>query len=255
MYDNLFSPLKIGSLTIRNRVIMSSMGCGTAHKDGKVSDRQIAYFTERAKGGVGLIITGTTRVNGDTGIMPANQISVECDENIPSIRRLADSIHAQGAAIFLQLNHPGNETYPRVIGGQPTVGPSGIPSQLSKVPCRPLTVDEIHGLVNDYAAGAARAKAAGVDGVELHCAHGYLLNQFLSPYTNRRTDEYGGTMEKRAQIVKEIILAVRERVGWDFPVTMRISVEEFLERSSFPHDNMGITLPEGVALCKYLVPF
>lgn len=255
MYDNLFAPLKIGTLTIRNRVIMSSMGCGTANKDGKVSDRQIAYFTERARGGVGLIITGTTRVNGDTGIMPANQISVECDENIPSIRRLVDSIHEQGAAIFLQLNHPGNQTYPRVIGGQPTVGPSGIPSQLSKAPCRPMTVEEIRSLVNDYAAGAARAKAAGVDGVELHCAHGYLLNQFLSPYTNRRTDEYGGTMEKRAQIVKEIILAVRERVGRDFPVTMRITVEEFLDRSSFPHDNKGITLEEGVALCKYLVPF
>ncbi len=113
MYEHLFSPLKIGSLTIRNRVIMSAMGCGTANSDNTVSERQITYYTERAKGGVGLIITGVTRVNDATGAMDANQISVSSDRTIPSIRRLAESVHAQGAAIFLQLHHPGNQTSPR----------------------------------------------------------------------------------------------------------------------------------------------
>lgn len=255
MYEHLFSPLKIGSLTIRNRVIMSSMGCGTANPDTTASDRQIAYFTERAKGGVGLIITGVIRVNEKTGKMPANQISVARDENIPSIRRLADSIHAQGGAIFLQLQHPGNQGSCAALGGQPTVGPSGIVCQLSRQPSRAMSLDEIHELVENFASGAARAKEAGIDGVEIHCAHGYLLNQFLSPYTNRREDDYGGSMEKRARIVKEIILAIRERVGMDYPVTMRISVDEFLETSVFPHDNPGIKLDEGVRLCQYLVPF
>ena len=255
MYEHLFSPLKIGSLTIRNRVIMSSMGCGTANPDTTASDRQIAYLSERAKGGVGLIITGVTRINDETGAMPANQISVSRDENIPSIRKLADSIHAQGAAIFLQLHHPGNQGSPKAIGGRSTVGPSGIPCQLTNAPCRELTLEEIRQIVKQFADGAARAKAAGIDGVEIHCAHGYLLNQFLSPYTNRRDDEYGGSMIKRARIVKEVILAIREKVGADYPVTMRISVDEFLEESIFPHDTSGIKLEEGVELCRYLVPF
>lgn len=255
MYEHLFSPLKIGSLTIRNRVIMSAMGCGTANSDNTVSERQIAYYTERARGGVGLIITGVTRVNDATGAMDANQISVSSDRTIPSIRRLAESVHAQGAAIFLQLHHPGNQTSPRALGGQPTVGPSGIECQLSHAPCRAMTEEEIHELVENFARGAERAQRAGVDGVEIHCAHGYLLNQFLSPYTNRRTDNYGGSMENRARIVKEIIEEIRNRVGKEFPVIMRISVDEFQETSVFPHDIPGLGMEEGTALCRYLVPF
>jgi len=255
MYDSLFSPLKIGSLTIRNRVIMAAMGCGTANRDGTVSERQIAYYTQRAQGGAGLIITGVTRVDDETGAMDANQISVSKDETIPSIQRLVRAVHAQGAAIFLQLHHPGNQTSPRALGGQPTVGPSGIKCQLSNAPCRAMTLEEIRRLVESFAQGALRAQKAGADGVELHCAHGYLLEQFLSPYTNRRTDEYGGCMENRARIVEEIIRAIREKVGRDYPVTMRISVDEFLETSVFPHDRPGLKLEEGVALCRYLAPF
>lgn len=255
MYKHLFSPIKIGSLTIRNRVIMAAMGCGTANKDTSVSQRQIAYFTERAKGGAGLIITGVSRVNDNTGATDSNQISLAKDENIPSIRRLADSIHKEGTAIFIQLFHPGNQTSMHAIGGQPTVSPSGLRCQLTKVPSRAMTIEEIHSLAEDFGNAALRAQKAGIDGVEIHCAHGYLLNQFLSPYSNRRTDEYGGSMENRARIVVEIVQAIRKRVGNSFPVTFRISADEFFERSVFPHDIPGLSLKDGVALCKYLVPF
>lgn len=255
MYEKIFSPLKIGTLTIRNRIIMSAMGCGTANRDGTSSERQIQYLTERAKGGAGLIITGVTRVNDETGAMDANQISVVSDENIFAIRKLTDSIHKEGAAVFLQLHHPGNQTSTRALGGKSTVGPSGIPCKLSNAPCREMSVEEIGEIVQDFAEGAIRAKKAGADGVELHCAHGYLLNQFFSPYYNRRQDAYGGNTKNRARIVKEIIEAIRVKVGRDFPVIMRISLDEFLDRSVFPHDREGLKMQEGIEICKYLVPF
>jgi len=254
-YPTLFSPIQIGKLKIRNRIIMPAMGSGTANKNTTVSDRQIAYLTERAKGGCGLIITEVTRVNDETGAMDANQISVARDANIPSIGRLADSVHRYGTAIFVQLHHPGNQTSNAALGGKETVSPSGIQCQLSHAKTRKLSIDEIHGLVEDFATGAERARKAGIDGVELHAAHGYLLNQFLSPYSNRRTDEYGGPLENRARIIKEIILAIRERVGSDYPIIMRISADEFLRDSVFPHDNEGMLLDEAVQICRYLVPF
>lgn len=252
-YTHLFSTGRIGTLELKNRIVMSAMGVNLANPDGSVSDDMIAFYEERAKGGTGLIITEVTRVNDDTGIAQPRQISVNKDEYLPGLKRLADAIHRHGSKIFVQLYHPGSQGVCAFIGGKPVVSPSGIMSTLTQQPCRALSLEEIEGLVQDFVNGAVRAKKAGFDGVEIHGAHGYLLNQFLSPYTNKRTDKYGGTLEKRAQIVKEIIQGIREKCGEEYPVTLRLTVDEFLRLT--PIQEEGIVLSEGVKIAQYLAGF
>ncbi len=252
-YEHLFSKGKIGTLEIKNRIVMPAMGVALANPDATMSDEMIAFYEERAKGGAGLIVTEVTRVNNETGVAQPRQISVAGDNLIPGLKKLTDAIHRHGTKIFVQLYHPGCQGIAIFMKDGMDVSPSGVASTLIQQPCRALTTEEIKNLVQDFINGAARAKKAGIDGVEIHCAHGYLLNQFLSPYTNQRKDEYGGSTEKRAQIVKEIILGIRERCGRDYPVTMRISVDEFLRMTSIQAD--GILLEEGIRLCKYLSPF
>lgn len=254
-YENLLSPINIGSLKIRNRVVMGAMGSGTANDNATVSECECAYYAERAKGGVGLIITEVTRVNNDTGIMMPRQTSAATDECIPGLRKLANAVHYYDGAIFVQLHHPGRQTVCEVIGGKSTISPSGIKSMLTQAKCREMTNAEIKSLVQDFVNAAERCYKAGIDGVELHAAHGYMLNQFISPYTNKRVDEYGGTTENRARIIKEIIEGIRARVGREYPVTMRISADEFLRDSVFPIKEDGLLLNEAVEICKYLVPF
>ncbi|MBV7273414.1 FAD-dependent oxidoreductase [Clostridium sp. PL3] len=254
-YENLLSPINIGSLKIRNRVVMGAMGSGTANENATISECECAYYAERAKGGVGLIINEVTRVNNDTGIMMPRQSSAATDDCIPGLRKLANSIHYYNGAIFVQLHHPGRQTVCEMIGGKATISPSGIKSMLTQADCREMTNEEVKNLVQDFINAAERCYKAGIDGVELHAAHGYMLNQFLSPFTNKRTDEYGGNTENRARIIKEIIQGIRERVGREYPVIMRISADEFLKDSVFPIKEEGLQLEEAVEICKYLVPF
>ncbi|OAA90118.1 FAD-dependent oxidoreductase [Clostridium coskatii] len=254
-YENLLSPINIGSLKIRNRVVMGAMGSATANENATISECECAYYAERAKGGVGLIINEVTRVNNDTGIMMPRQSSAATDECIPGLRKLANAVHYYDGAIFIQLHHPGRQTVCEVIGGKPTISPSGIKSMLTQAPCREMTNAEVKSLVQDFINAAERCYKAGIDGVELHAAHGYMLNQFLSPFTNKRTDEYGGSTENRARIIKEIIQGIRQRVGREYPVIMRISADEFLRDSVFPIKEDGLLLDEAVEICKYLVPF
>ena len=253
-YEHLLSPLKIGSLTIRNRVIMGAMGNGTENMDQTMGECSIAYYAERAKGGVGLIINETTRVTDEPhGCMGPRQSSAASDRLIESLHELAEAVHFYGGAIFMQLHHPGRQGF--VPGGE-CFTPSGVPGMFGG-PCHTMTVEEIHKLVGQFVDAAERCYKAGIDGVEIHGAHGYLLTQFLSPFTNKRTDEYGGSIENRARIIKEIIEGIRERVGRDYPVIYRISADEFLERSTvpLPEGEIGLKISEAVAACRYLVPF
>ncbi|MBY0096113.1 NAD(P)/FAD-dependent oxidoreductase [Mesobacillus maritimus] len=248
-YQNLFSPGKIGTLELKNRVVMTAMGTGFANPDGTPSERIIKYYEERAKGGVGLIVTEVTRVNDDHGKASDGQLSVSKDENIEALKVFADRIHQYGTKLFVQLHHPGRQNASAAIGGQPVVGPSAIPCGLMQEETRALTTEEVEGLVEDFVNGAKRAKAAGIDGVELHAAHGYLLNQFLSPYTNKRTDKYGGSFENRLRFIEEIINGIRRECG-DFPLMVRLSVDEYLDTIGAPEP--GIVLEEGVKIVQAL---
>lgn len=254
-FENLLSPINIGTLKLRNRVVMGAMGSGTAHDNATVSECECAYYAERAKGGAGLIITEVTRVNNETGVMMPRQTSAATDDCIPGLTKLARAVHFYDGAIFIQLHHPGRQTDNMAIGGRATISPSGIKSMLTQAECREMTNAEIKSFVQDYINAAERCYKAGIDGVELHGAHGYLLNQFISPLTNKRTDEYGGSTENRARVIKEIIEGIRKRVGRDYPVMLRISADEFLRESMFPFSEDGLLLDEAIEICKYLVPF
>lgn len=241
-YENLFSPGKIGSLTIRNRSVMAAMGALLCEPGGFVGERILAYFEERAKGGVGLIITGIMCFDEEYGLTAPVQISAARDDQIPGLQKLADTVHKHGAAIFGQLQHPGNVGNPKL--NKRVISPSGIPSA-SGNPSEEMSVEEIQRLVRLQGEAALRLKKAGFDGVEIHAAHFYLVHQFLSPSFNHRDDAYGGDARRRFQFLKEIIQEIRRTCGDDFPLSVRVSVEEYMGVQGYHPD-------DGIQICKWL---
>ena len=225
-FETLLSPIRIGSIEIKNRFAVSPMSLRSANDDGTVNQRIIDYFTARAKGGFGLIYTEYTTVK-HRGRAETRQLAIYDDRFIPGLKALTDAVHRYGARIFVQLHHAGGRGNPEATGGegieslvpQSCPGCPGIPHE--------LTTQECYELIDYYAAAAERAKKAGFDGVDLHCGHGYLLSDFLSPSMNKRTDEFGGDIYSRARLPLLIIRAIRERCGADYPMTVRLNGEEF----------------------------
>lgn len=240
MYKKLFEQGNIGKVTINNRLVMSPMGCGLANLDGTPSEDMIAFYEARAIGGAGLIIPEITRVNDVHGPGLMRQLSVTTDRHIEGLAKLAQAVHKHGSKIFIQLHHPGRETVSALLGGQPVVAPSPIPCKYLNQNTRALETEEVKQLIQQFIDGAVRVQKAGCDGVELHAAHGYLLQQFLSPYTNKREDEYGGSFENRLRIVTEIIEGIRRECGKDFPIGVRLTVEEFLDKTGVTEDYIHI---------------
>ena len=243
-FEHISAKGHVGNLEIKNRLIMTAMGVGVGDPSGEATDQFIRYYTERAKGGAGLIITEVVRVNEVHGICECDQLSLATDKTIPSFKKLADSVHQYDTKIFAQLHHPGRETYlalnPTVTE---TVSSSAIPSVTGPQPTRALEVEEIEALVQEFAAAAVRAKSAGLDGVEIHAGHGYLVHQFLSANVNKRTDKYGGSLENRRRFLLEIISAIKEACGEDYPISVRLSSSEFLDVVGIRD---GITLEESI---------
>lgn len=240
MYKKLFESGRIGNVEMKNRLVMSPMGIGLANLDGTPTDDMIAYYEARAIGGAGLIIPEITRINDGHGAGLMRQLSVTKDRHIAPLSRLADAVHKHGTKIFIQLHHPGRETVSALMGGQLVAAPSAIPCKYLQQETRALATEEIKQLVQQFINGAVRVQKAGCDGVELHAAHGYLLQQFLSPYTNKREDEYGGSFENRLRIITEIIAGIKKACGADFPVGVRLSVEEFLNQTGVTEDYIHI---------------
>jgi 2,4-dienoyl-CoA reductase-like NADH-dependent reductase (Old Yellow Enzyme family)/thioredoxin reductase len=250
MYAKLFSEGKIGAVTLKNRLVMSPMGIGLAELDGTPSEDMIAYYEARAAGGAGLIIPEITRVNDLHGAGLMRQLSVTKDRHIEPLSRLATAVHKHGSKIFIQLHHPGRETVSALIGGQPVVSASAIPCKFVQQKTRALETTEVKALIQQFIDGAVRVQKAGCDGVELHAAHGYLLQQFLSPYSNKRTDEYGGSFDNRLRMILEIIVGIREACGSDFPIGVRLSVEEFLDKTGVTEEYIHIQ--DGVKIAMAL---
>ena len=248
MYEKLFEKGRIGNVELKNRLVMTPMGTNLAELDGTVGPAMLAYFEARAKGGCGLIMPEICRVNEATGAGMLRQISATSDKHIPSLAKLASTVHKYGSKIFIQLHHPGREGVSTLIGGQPCVSASDRMCKVSMQETRPMTLEEIHELVGQFGDAALRCKKAGIDGVELHCAHGYLLQQFLSPYTNKREDEYGGSFENRMRIVLEIIEDIRAKCGKDYPLGCRVSVDEFLNTIGVTEDYIHIE--DGIRIVK-----
>lgn len=283
-YKMLFSPIRIGNCEIKNRIVMPPMMMGFGAPDGKPTEMLMDYYEERAKGGTGLIITEITRVNDDHGAAAFNQLAMSHDYHIEPMREMARRIHSHGAKFFVQLHHPGRQnigimihmvpltnmcskvckSFPKLVYkiapgiGRKMVdkglvfaspGPSKCePSKVAGGHVRAFSHREIKKLIRQFVDAAVRCKAAGVDGVELHAAHGYLLQQFLSPNTNKRTDEYGGSFENRMRFIKEIIEGIREKCGKDYPVIVRLAVDECYAMIGKP--GKGYDLATGVKYAK-----
>jgi len=227
MGASLWDGVNIAGLELRNRAVMPAMGTGYGSPQGHVTERLKAYHGIRAEGGVGLIITEVCAVH-PTGKALAAELGIYEDDFIPGLRELASVIKGAGAAAAVQLHHAGRETLPSFIGEQP-VAPSPIASRaMGQVP-RELSEDEIRELIRCYAEAARRAREAGFDAVEVHGAHGYLIHQFISPYSNLREDAYGGDDEGRFRFAREIVREIRKTTGEDFPVIFRFSSSEELK--------------------------
>jgi NADPH2 dehydrogenase len=230
----LFDPITINGLTLKNRIVMPPMANHMANDAGEVVEKHIHHYAARARAKVGLIIVEHAYVHlsgraGDT------QLGIHDDARIPGLCRLADAIRAGGSASGIQINHAGSKTTRAVIGQQPKA-PSDVTDLNSGETPRALTADEIRALVDAYADGARRAAEAGFNVIELHGAHGYLLGQFLSPLTNRRTDRYGGDLNGRLTFAREVIDAVRNAVGESFPLFYRLGADDFTPGGLTPED-------------------
>lgn len=234
-YSKLFSPIKIGSITIKNRFVMAPMGpLGLADANGGWNQRGIDYYVERAKGGTGLIITGVTFFDQvvekqDPSTVP-NPLYKPVNF-VKTSREMTERIHAYGSKIFLQLSGGfGRVTIPTNVGDIPPIAPSAIPHRWLDKTCRAITVDEIHAIVKQFGEAAFHAKRAGFDGVQIHAVHeGYLIDQFAISMFNQRTDEYGGSLENRLRFAKEIVEEIKKTCGDDFPVTLRFSVKSMIK--------------------------
>lgn len=250
MFQHLFAAGKIGSMVTKNRIVMTAMGNHLANSDGSVSEKDIAFYSARAKGGVGLIITECALVDDRRGKGNNHQISVAADRFISGLNRLAQEVHHYGSKIVVQIYHPGRQGISAVNQNLPMMAPSEVECQAVHQPTVAMTTGEIADLVEKFIQAAIRIKSAGIDGVEVHGAHGYLINQFLSPYTNLRTDRYGGSFENRMRFLEEIVLGIREQCGPEYPLIVRLSVDEFLGTTGQP--GKGLQLEDGVKIAQRL---
>lgn len=225
MITELFKPKKIGNCEIPNRLVVPAMVVNVCNDDGTLSDQFMKYHEEKAKGGWGLIITEDYAVSADARGY-TNIPGLWNDAQIPANREFTKLIHSHGSKIWCQIYHAGKQKMPNVAGQ--AVAPAAIKDPLAMNMPRELTVEEIHQIARDFGTCAGRAKEAGFDGVEIHAAHGYLIAQFLSYFINKRTDEYGGCFDNRCRFFDEIYAEIRKNVGDDFPVTVRMSVNEYV---------------------------
>ena len=244
MYEKLFSKGRIGLVEIKNRVVMSPMGTGIAAPGGGTNDDIIAYYEARAKGGVGLIESELCRVLDGAGAAEPCQLAARNLNDVAGLARLVDTVHKYGTKMFFQLHHPGGQGS-SAIGGEPIVAASAVKAPTALETPKALEIHEIAKIESAFINGAMLTQLAGADGILLHGAHGYLINSFLSPYLNKRTDEYGGNLENRMRFLLEIIRGIRERCGGRFPLGVRLSVEEFLGKD-------GNDLEESCKICETL---
>lgn len=263
----LFSPISIGKVSIKNRFALAPMGpLGLGDAQGGFNQRGIDYYTARARGGTGLIITGVTFVDNtieEHGMPNCPNSTYNPVQFVRTAREMTERVHAYNARIFLQMSGGfGRVTIPTNLGEFPPVAPSPIQHRWLDKTCRALTVDEIHELVRDFGEGAYNAKRAGFDGVQIHAVHeGYLIDQFAISLFNQRTDEYGGSLENRLRFAREIVEEIKRRCGQDFPVMLRYSPKSFikaLREGALPGEEFeekGRDLPEGVEAAKLLVSY
>ena len=235
------NPKKIGQIEIKNRFVRSATYEGLATEKGDITEKLIEFYKSLAEGGCGLIITSYAFIQ-QSGRAQNKQIAVYNDDFIPGLKKIADIVHehGEGCKVVLQIVHAGRQSH----HVKETIAPSAILEKFSNKMPREITIDEIEDTIEGFSQAARRAKEAGFDGVQLHGAHGYLISEFLSPYTNRRTDKYGGNTEKRLRFVEQVYRRSRKLVGDTFPILIKMNCDDFLE--------VGINLEESKKITKTL---
>lgn len=286
-YEMLFSAMKIGNLEIKNRIVMAPLCLGFGQYNGCATERMMNYYEERAKGGVGLMFTEITRVNDISGASSFGQLGMSHDYQIPALKEMVDRVHKHGTKIMVQLHHPGRQNLGLMMGTVPicnvgskimgdlytkilteavippgkilqdnyivprTVAPSKCErSKMSDSVNRAISTKGVKKLICQFIEAAVRVQKAGCDGVMLHASHGYLIQQFLSPNTNHRVDEYGGSLQNRMRFLLEIIDGIRENCGETFPIVVRLTVDEMYEKIG--KKGKGYNLEEGLKMAKIL---
>jgi 2,4-dienoyl-CoA reductase-like NADH-dependent reductase (Old Yellow Enzyme family) len=233
----LFDSIVIKGLELKNRIVMAPMATNMATPEGRITDRHIKHYTSRAKGGVGLIILEHTYVAVE-GQLARNQTGLYDDSLIPDLKRLVDAIHEAGTKVIIQLTHAGARTTSETTGSQP-LGPSTVRLPDGTETPKALTAPEIKSVVTAFIESSRRAIEAGCDGVELHGAHGFLLNQFISPYTNQRNDEYGGSLVNRVRFAAEIIEGVNDILQGK-PLFYRLGADDMIEGGMTPEEGRKV---------------
>jgi len=243
--SHLFSPFTVRNVTLRNRIVMPPMCMYSAGEDGRATDWHLAHLAARAMGGVGLIITEATAVEARGRISPRD-LGLWDDSQVEPIARIVRLCRDQGAIMATQLAHAGRKAWSdtRGVGPYTPVAPSAIPHEEGWVVPHSLTVDEIAGVVAAFQAAARRAHSAGFDVIEVHAAHGYLLHEFLSPLSNRRTDAYGGTLQNRCRLLLQVVDAIRAVWPETQPLLVRVSATDWAEG--------GLTVEDMVEVARWL---
>lgn len=245
-YPKIFEPITVKRMTIRNRIAMTPMGTNYGETSGEMSNRHMNYYSLRAKGGVGLIILENANVEYPVGSNGTSQIRIDHDSFMPRYYQLVENLHKNGATVAIQINHAGASASSARTGME-TVSSSNIPTKVGGEVPRPMTREEILHTVKKYGEAAKRVQAIGFDAVEIHCGHSYLMSQFISPYYNKRTDEFGGSMENRLRFPRMVLEEVRRQVGPWFPIIVRVSAEERVPD--------GNTLEDTLKYLEYLDEF
>ncbi len=239
-YGNVFSPLRIGSITVSNRIFSSAHVPGMA-KDGRWTDQNVKYYEGKAKGGIGLIITGANQISPYTHAIGPRCEMTWVDGAAAWYRKATDAVHAYGVPIILQLWHAGREAGPTHESMLPLMSPSPAPCPVQGEIPKEMEIEDIQRTIKEFVDAALIAKEGGFDGIELHGAHGYILNQFSSPFFNKRTDDYGGSLENRLRFPLETIKAIRDAVGNDFVLGYKISADELVPGGCTLEDMQEIT--------------
>jgi len=241
-FPALFSPLRIGRVMLKNRVVMAPMAVNFADLNGEVSEKQIAYYEARARGGAGLIIVEAACVDAPAGREGFGQILIDHPRHIRGLNRLADTIKTAGSRVIIQLFHAGRQAH-TIITGVQQVAPSPLPCRTVRETPRELSTEEVEGIRDKFIASAGYAHMAGFDGIELHAAHGYLINQFLSPDSNLRSDKYGGNLENRARLLLEITTEIKKTYP-ELLLGVRLNIDDFVPG--------GLGMTESLEVCRLL---
>jgi 2,4-dienoyl-CoA reductase-like NADH-dependent reductase (Old Yellow Enzyme family)/thioredoxin reductase len=240
---HLFTPFHIKNITLQNRIVLPPLASFLIEKDGKITDQTIEHYRRRAAGGPAMVIMEACAVTPE-GVVSKNQARIDDDRIIEGLSKITAALRTEGAIPALQIHHAGRQTSPKVINQRP-LAPSPLPCPYIKGEVEPLTIDQIQELVQRFAEAAVRGHQAGFELLEIHGAHGYLINQFLSDYSNIREDEYGGDTTRRTRFAREIIQEIRDRLGPDYPISFKISAQEFVPK--------GLTVEESIKILSILI--